>query len=167
MDGDLQVSWGEAVGELLEAFGVRTLHEGVGGLPEKDAFTLELARQPFMLVDAHACVERKVRADAQEHATPVLIAQIEVVLPHEARADLNAVATSGRGVADGDPSVLAALEDDRDAEARAEALIERLDPVFSPYAFGRLDDLYALSCCQMTYEAVVVLRDLAKVCLGN
>jgi hypothetical protein len=61
---------------------------------------------------------------------------VEVVLPHEARADLDAIAAAGARVTDGDPSVLAALEDDHDAEARTEPLIEWLDPVLSTDTLG-------------------------------
>src|SRR5262249_10143401 len=153
--------------KLLEAFRITTLDKGVGGLPEEDAFMLELAREPFMLVDTHACVEREVGTDAQEHAAPFRVAQIEVVQPHEPGADLDAVAARRSRIADGASGGLAALEDDRDAEARAEALIERLDPVLAPDTFGRLDDRDALRCCQTSHKAVVVLGDLAEVGPGD
>src|SRR5712691_12263706 len=120
-----------------------------------------------MLVHAYPRVEGKVRTDAQEHAAPLLVAHIKVVLPHEARRDSDAIATAGARVAHGNSGVLATLENDHDPEARAEALIEGLDPVFAPYAFGRLDDRNALSCRQPADKAVVVLRDLAKVGLGD
>ena len=45
-----------------------------------------------VLIDADSCVERKVRTDA----TPVVVTQIEVVLPDEARAEVDAIATTGR-----------------------------------------------------------------------
>ncbi len=151
----------------METFGVRTLHEGIGSLAEKDAFSVELACQPFMLVDTYPRVEGKVRTDAQEHAAPLLVAQIKVVLPHEARRDSDAIATAGARVADGDSGVLATLENDHDPEARAEALIEGLDPVLAPYAFGRLHDRDAMSCRQAGDKAMVVLRDLAEVTLGD
>src|SRR6266849_5196373 len=120
-----------------------------------------------MLVHTYARVEGKVRTDAQEHAAPVLGAQIKVVLPHEARRDSDAIATAGTRVADCDSGVLATLENDHDPEARAEALIEGLDPVLAPYAFGRLHDRDALSCRQPGDKAVVVLRNLAEVTLGD
>src|SRR5438874_7314612 len=103
-----------------------------------------------MLVEAHPCVEREIRADTQEHATPILVAQIEVVLPHEARVDLDTVATPGCRVADRDASVFTALQDDCHSEARAEAVIERFNPLFATYALGRLDDLHVLRCGQAT-----------------
>jgi len=77
------------------------------------------------------------------------------------------IAAAGRRVADSDSGVFTALEDDDDAEARAKTLIERLDPVFPTNPFRRLDDLYALTRCQPAHKAVVVLRDLAEVGLGN
>src|SRR5262249_28864820 len=136
-------------------------------LAEGNAFGLESAGEPFMLIDADARVERKVGADAEEHAPPLVITQIEVVLPDEPRTDLDAVAATGAGIADGHPSVLAALEDDDDPQARAKALIERLDPVFATDAFGRLDDGDLLRCRQLRDEAMVVFRDLAEVAPGN
>jgi hypothetical protein len=167
LDRAIQVTWGEAVSEQLEPFGVSTLDEGVGCLTEANPFTLELACQVLVLVDAHPRIERKVGADAQEHAAPLPVAQIEVVLPHETRADLDAIAAAGRRVADGDSRVLAALEDDHDPETPAESLIERLDPVLSTQTFGRLNDLHAVRRRQLTDEAVVVLRHLAELGPGN
>src|SRR5437763_4618659 len=120
-----------------------------------------------MLIDAHPRVERKVRADAHEQATPLVIAQIEVILPHETRADLDAIAAAGRRIADGHAGVLAALEDDHDADTRSETLIERLDPVLSTDAFGRLDDRDVASGCQPADKPVVVLRHLAEVGPGD
>ena len=43
----------------------------------------------------------------------------------------------------------------------------RLNPVFSTDAFGRLNDLDALSRCQPADKAVVALRDLSEVGLCN
>src|SRR2546430_983384 len=83
---------------------------------------------------------------------------IEVVLPHEARVDLDTVATPGRRIADRDAGVFTALQDDGDAEARAEAVIERFNPLFATYALGRLHDLDVLRCGQSADETVVVLR---------
>src|SRR5713226_9374160 len=163
LNRDLQVSRGEAVGELLETFRVRALHEGVGGLAEEDAVALELACQVLVLVDADSRIERKVRTDAQEHAAPLTVAQVEVVLPHETGAHLDAIAAAGRRITHSDSSVFAALEDDHDPEARAVTLVKRLHPVFPPYPFGRLHDRDALSRCQPADKAVVALRDLSEV----
>ena len=69
---------------------------------------------------------------------------IEVVLPHEARQDSDAIATAARRVAHRDSRVLAALEDDHDSETLAESRVERLDPFLSTHTFGRFDDLHAL-----------------------
>ncbi len=151
----------EIVSKVLKASRLRTVHEGVGGLWEKMPSVWSwCARRSCWFTDtlAHSRVERKVRADVLEPATPLLVAQIEVVLPDEARADLDAIATAGRRVADGDAGVLAALADDHDTEA----LIERLDLVLSSKAFERLNDLEALRRRQTTHKAVVVLRDPAK-----
>src|SRR5205823_10330788 len=100
-------------------------------------------------------------------AAPVLVPQIEVVLPDEAGVDLDAVATAGGRVANRNARVLAALQDDRDTKARAEALIEGFDPVFATHALRRLHDLHALGCGQTRDKAVIVLRDRAEVGLGN
>jgi hypothetical protein len=143
------------------------MDNGVGGLAEMHTFVSESACEPFVLVDAHPRVEGKVRGDAHEHAPPLLVAQVEVVLPDEARDDFDAIATAGRGIADGDPSVLATLEDDRDTALRAETAVVRLDPVLAPHTLGWLDDGHVLLCGETANEAVIVVRDLAEVGPGD
>src|SRR5262249_6065740 len=81
---DLQIRPGQASGEVLQTLRVSTVHEGVGRLTEEDALTLELACQPLMLVDADSRVEWEVGRDTHEHASPLAVAQVEVVLPDEA-----------------------------------------------------------------------------------
>src|SRR5207245_11447830 len=49
----------------------------------------------------------------------------------------------------------------------AERVREGLGAVLAPYALGRLDDWDPLSCRQPADKAVVVLRDLAEVGLGD
>jgi len=126
-----------------------------------------LPGQALVLVDVHPCVEREVRADAQEHATPVCVADVEVVLPDKAADDFDAIAASRRRVADGDARILAALEDDGDAKVRAQRLIEGLDPILSADVLGRLDNLHTLGKGYLTDPAVIVLRHSPKVGLGN
>src|SRR5262249_27084200 len=139
------------------------LDEGVGRLTEADVFARELARQVFVLVNTDPRIEGEVRADAQEHASPVPVTQIEVVLPHEPGADLDAIATARRRIADGNSGVLTTLQDDHNAEAAAETLVEGLDPVLSSHAFGRLNDVDSLLECQVSHKLVVVLGYLAEV----
>jgi hypothetical protein len=102
-------------------------------------------------------VEREVRTDAHEQPTAVPVAEVEVVLPDKPGADLDMIAAVGGRVADGHAGALAALEDDGQAEARAQGLVERLDPHLQPHAFWRLHDLDARRASQLLDPAVVVL----------
>jgi hypothetical protein len=167
LDGHFEIRRAQAIGEALQLFGISTADDGVGGLAETHTCLIESACEPFVLVDAHPRVEGKVRGDAQEHASPLLVAQIEVVLPDEARDDLDAIATARRGIADGDPSVLTTLEDDRDTALRAEAAVVRLDPVLAPHTLGWLDHGHVLLCGETAHEAVIVVRDLTQVGPGD
>src|SRR5215207_1470056 len=83
-----QIPGGKRVGELLEAFRLRTCHEGIGTLPEGDALLTHAVRQPMMLIETDASREWKVRTDADKHPSPLPIVDIEVVLDDPAVRDL-------------------------------------------------------------------------------
>jgi len=49
-------------------------------LPEPDAFSSHLLREPIVLIQAKANWKRKIRTDPDEHPPPIGIVKIEVVL---------------------------------------------------------------------------------------
>src|SRR6185503_19310820 len=75
-----EISGRERVGEFLQAIGGCAFQEGVGVLLEFDAVLAYAVRQPMMLVEADTGGECKIGADAHEHATPVPVIYVEVVL---------------------------------------------------------------------------------------
>ena len=83
-----QIAGAQGVGEFLEPVGMTAFQEGVGALLEVDVLLLELMGQPVMLVQADARREGEVGTQADEHAAPVSIVHVEVVLHHPALGDL-------------------------------------------------------------------------------
>jgi hypothetical protein len=116
-------------------------------------------------VEAGACAEREVGADAHEHPAEVPVLEVEVVLRDEAVEELDVVALAGE--ADGHAGDLAALEDDGDATLALQLLIERLDPLLTANTLGGLDDLDTSSLGEGLDEVVVVGGDDAEVGGGH
>jgi hypothetical protein len=79
---------GQLIGEFLQPFGVGATHEGVRRLPEVDAFLAHPVGEPMMLVEADPRRERQVGTHAHEHATPLRIIDVEVVLNDPALGEL-------------------------------------------------------------------------------
>src|SRR5712691_2178710 len=76
----LEVPRGERIGERLEARRITAAEKRVAAQAEREAVGVQPIRPPLMLVEAHPRGKRKVRAEADEHAAPVSVMEIEVVL---------------------------------------------------------------------------------------
>ena len=72
----------------MKTLGGSTLAERVGALIEIDAFLAQAVRQPMVLVEADPSREWKVWAHPDEHAPPLPVVDIEVVLHDPALGDL-------------------------------------------------------------------------------
>ena len=135
----LKVVGGEGIGESLEGFRIATLREGIGGLAKADSVLAHALSEPVMLVEIEACREGKIGTDANEHATPIGIVDVEVVLDDPAFFDFQMPAVFFL-VADGsdDPRGLAGLEntDDLVGFGVFEIGIQKLVPAYS----GIIDD---------------------------
>jgi len=65
-----EIARGQFVGEFLQAPRFGATDEGVGALPEVDAFLAQAVGEPMMLVEANPRRERQAGARAHEHAAP-------------------------------------------------------------------------------------------------
>jgi hypothetical protein len=75
-----QIVDAQRVRQLLEFFRMAATQESIGPLFEIDAFSAQLMGQPVVLIEADPRGEGQVRADADEHAAPELIAEVKTVL---------------------------------------------------------------------------------------
>jgi hypothetical protein len=116
--GERQQSFLRTVGQIARHKGVREVvqlrrvaggQEGIPTLLKRNALGVQAMFEPVMLIEAHTREKAEVGADANEHAAPLAIEQIEIVLVHPAAVLLQMP-----------PSVLA----DRDQNARGLARLE-------------------------------------------
>jgi hypothetical protein len=152
-----------AIGKSLKPRGIRAGQEGVLFLSEGNAEASHALGQPLVTVHADTGIEGKVRADTQEHPAKVSILQVEVVLPDTAGIELDSVSAGFAFIADGDPGVLAAFEDDGDARRGTNPVEEGLDKIFATDFFGGHDDIDLLVPSHVFDPAMVVLGDLTEV----
>src|SRR5262249_18096359 len=134
----LKIPRGERVGQPLESEGSTALKKSVRALTKADGLGLEPRGEPMMVVETKAGREREVRTDADEHASPIAIAQVEVVLRHPPAFVLQMPAVV---FADGDKDAggFARLQDDDDL-VRLSPPEVGFDERLAPLAIGRLDN---------------------------
>jgi hypothetical protein len=74
-----QVFGTQGVGQGLQTLGCAAAQKGVRALLEVGAFLARAVGQPVMLIETDPGRERQIGAHANEHPTPVLVVDIEVV----------------------------------------------------------------------------------------
>jgi hypothetical protein len=142
----------------LQTLGVVAGREQVIALLESDALACQLLCQPIVAIDPDADVERKVRADAHEHADTLRIIQVEVVEVDVTELHPKLVAT---GKVNGNPFRLAGLQNHGDSWPAAQVLKVRLNPVLAAYLL-RLHDVDTLGRSVLAHPIVVVARQLGQ-----
>src|ERR1039457_5639282 len=83
-----QVVSGQRVSQFLQAGGITTSQKGVGTLLKGDVLSLHPLGKPMMLIQTHASGKRKVRAYPHEHAAPMAVLNVEVILDDPALGHL-------------------------------------------------------------------------------
>lgn len=76
----LQQFGGKTVGSLLEGFGVINGQKGIILFSERDASPVQFGFQKMVTVNIVGGLERKKRADSQDHGTQLGISKVEVVM---------------------------------------------------------------------------------------
>ncbi len=74
------ILFGCPIVNFLKDLGIGATGKGVGGLAEADSPLFQTIRDPVVLIQAHPRREGQVRTDPDEHASPLAVVDIEVVL---------------------------------------------------------------------------------------
>src|SRR5258705_13704840 len=70
----------QGIGQFLKLLRMTAFEERIGTLLKIDAFGAHAVGQPVVLIEADARRKRQIGTDANEHPTPVLVVNVEVIL---------------------------------------------------------------------------------------
>src|ERR1700757_5347469 len=70
----------QGICQFLELLWMAACKERIGTLLKIDAFGTHAVSQPMVLIEADTRRKRQIGTDANEHPTPVLVVNVEVIL---------------------------------------------------------------------------------------